>query len=99
MNKISLIFLCLVIVTIGVSCVAASDNATMFPDSIQTFDQQQIPVGADIDNGIADAPDNDTAPVDNCTFKGGVIYNHKNFTSLFNPIFINNSACHPDKVF
>ena len=43
MKKIILSLLCLLIISLGVACVAASDNTTLTHDSIQTFDQQQIP--------------------------------------------------------
>lgn len=62
----------------GVACVAASDNTTMTHDSIQTIDQQHIPVDTNItaENGInndaANTADNgttkaidDAATVDN----------------------------------
>ena len=38
MNKFILSLLCFLIVSIGVACVAASDNTTMTHDSIQTID-------------------------------------------------------------
>ena len=56
-----------IIISLGVACVAASDNTTLTHDSIQTFDQQQIPadtnmtVENDINNNIANTPDNDVA--------------------------------------
>ena len=67
MNKIILSLLCLLIVSMGVACVAASDNTTMTHDSIQTIDQQHIPVDTNmtvencIDNNAANTADNGTA--------------------------------------
>ncbi|WP_406535296.1 hypothetical protein [Methanobrevibacter sp.] len=82
MNKIILSLLCLLIVSMGVACVAASDNTTMTHDSIQTIDQQHIPVDTNItvENGInndaANTADNgtvkaidDAVTVDNDTVK------------------------------
>jgi hypothetical protein len=44
MNKIILSLLCLLIISLGVSCASAADNPTMTPDSIQTHDSQIISV-------------------------------------------------------
>lgn len=74
MNKIILSLLCLFIVSMGVACVAASDNTTMTHDSIQTIDQQQIPVDTNmtvennIDNETVKVID-DAVTVDNDTVK------------------------------
>ena len=48
MNKIIFSLLCLLIITIGVACVAASDNTTINHDSLQTIDQQHIPVDSNM---------------------------------------------------
>lgn len=42
MKKIILSLLCLLIISLGVACAAASDNTTVTHDSIQTIDQQHI---------------------------------------------------------
>ncbi|MBQ6099684.1 MAG: hypothetical protein IJL02_07465 [Methanobrevibacter sp.] len=67
MKKIILSLLCLLIISLGVACVAASDNTTVTHDSIQTIDQQHIPVDTNmtaennINNKIANTTDNDVA--------------------------------------
>ena len=48
MNKIIFSLLCLLIITMGVACVAASDNTTINHDSLQTIDQQHIPVDSNM---------------------------------------------------
>ena len=67
MKKIILSLLCLLIISLGVACAAASDNTTVTHDSIQTIDQQHIPVDTnmtvekDINNNNANTTDNDVA--------------------------------------
>lgn len=77
MNKILLTLLCLTIVSIGIACVSAADNATMAHDFIQAHDSQNINIDANLtvekdvaDNGTADAdttPHDDAMPADNVT--------------------------------
>ncbi|WP_298499793.1 hypothetical protein [uncultured Methanobrevibacter sp.] len=65
MKRIILSLLCLLIISLGVACAAASDNTTVTHDSIQTIDQQHIPVDKNmtvennINNKIANTTDND----------------------------------------
>ena len=58
MKKIILAILCLFIISMGLACVAASDNSTMTADSIQNTDQQHITVA---DNMTVENDLNDTS--------------------------------------
>ena len=65
MNKIFIVLLGLLIITMGVACVAASDNATLNNDSIQTIDQQHIQV--DDNESIGSGLNDDVNVVGNST--------------------------------
>ena len=75
MNKIIFSLLCLLIITMGVACVAASDNTTINHDYLQTIDQQHIPVDSNmtvensIHNEVSNTTNNTIIPIDNDTVK------------------------------
>lgn len=66
MKKIFLSLMCLLIISMGVCCASASDNTTMAHDSIQTIDQQNVPVDSsmNVENDL-----NNNVTVDNVAVK------------------------------